>query len=137
MLGFRMNEELLYNKIFPEPMSGCWLWTGALNYNGYGTYSWAEEDGRHTYLAHRLVYIIERGPIPDGLQLDHLCRLRCCVNPDHLEPVTSGENARRGVAWRKRFGIPRHRLEKDNPRKKSYEKRRKALSKIRKKHYQQ
>lgn len=50
-------------------------------------------------LAHRVAYEIHVGPIPDGLEIDHLCRVRCCVNPDHLEPVTHRENMRRSPSW--------------------------------------
>lgn len=67
---------------------GCWLWTSATNPKGYGGY-WL--DGRNQ-AAHRLAYIDTVGPIPDGLQLDHLCRNHACVSPAHLEPVTSAEN---------------------------------------------
>lgn len=72
-----------------DKSSECWLWTG-LQHKGYGRYS----DG----LAHRVSYEIHRGPIPDGLELDHLCRTPLCVNPDHLEPVTRAENMRRRAA---------------------------------------
>lgn len=69
--------------------SGCWIWDGAIAAEtGYGTCQ--------KKMAHRVVYEREVGPIPDGLVLDHLCRVRACVNPSHLEPVTIGENARRG-----------------------------------------
>lgn len=76
----------------PEPNSGCWLWSGATT-GEYGTL-WA--NGRY-YGAHRLAYEMFIGPIPDGLHIDHLCRVRYCVNPDHLEPVTMRENNLRGV----------------------------------------
>lgn len=82
-------------RIFPEPNSGCWLWSGPLFNTGYGAILHAAKNGQ---LAHRVVYERERGPIPTGLQIDHLCRVRCCVNPDHLEPVTQQENIRRGLA---------------------------------------
>jgi hypothetical protein len=76
---------------FPEPNSGCWLWTGNALPSGYGTV-WADRTNR---LAHRVSYKYHVGPIPAGMELDHLCRTRCCVNPAHLEPVTRAENARR------------------------------------------
>lgn len=73
-------------------VGGCWQWRGATTW-GYGT-AWAE--GR-TRRAHRLAYELLIGPIPDGLDLDHLCRNRACVNPTHLEPVTRRVNLLRGV----------------------------------------
>jgi hypothetical protein len=76
-------------KVNKQGLNGCWLWTGALNAQGYGKYG----EG----LAHRTAFILSVGSIPDGLQLDHLCRVRNCVNPDHLEPVTHLENVRRGL----------------------------------------
>ena len=71
----------------------CWEWTAGRFSLGYGAY---ELDGK-TRLAHRVVYEALVGPIPEGRQLDHLCRVRHCVNPDHLEPVTPRENTVRGV----------------------------------------
>jgi hypothetical protein len=70
---------------------GCWLWTNSLTEDGYGRF-WPD---RTRVLAHRFAYELIVGPIPEGLQLDHLCRVRRCVNPAHLEPVTAAENARR------------------------------------------
>ena len=71
----------------------CWLWRAALNGNGYGNFAIAP----HQFVgAHRFAYQALVGPIPDGLQLDHLCRNPGCVNPAHLEPVTHLENMRRG-----------------------------------------
>lgn len=73
---------------------GCWLWTGALTIDGYGSVYFSPE--KKGLMAHRVVYELLRGPIPDGLQIDHLCRNTRCVNPDHLEPVTQRVNVRRG-----------------------------------------
>jgi hypothetical protein len=73
---------------------GCWLWTGYRLHNGYGSLM---ANGKKNTLAHRFAYELLVGPIPDGLTLDHLCRVRNCVNPAHLEPCTMAENALRGV----------------------------------------
>ncbi len=67
----------------------CWIWTAARMREGYGRFD--------QVLAHRLAYELVIGKIPDGLQLDHLCRNRACVNPAHLEPVSCRENVLRGV----------------------------------------
>lgn len=74
-----------------EVQTGCWIWIGAVDRYGYGRI----HHGKH---AHRVFYEQRVGPIPDGLQLDHLCRATLCVNPDHLEPVTAAENQRRRYA---------------------------------------
>jgi hypothetical protein len=72
--------------------SGCWLWTGPIAAEGYGWYNRDAISGP----AHRFSYEQTVGPIPGGLQLDHLCRVRHCVNPEHLEPVTQRVNVLRG-----------------------------------------
>lgn len=69
----------------------CLRWTGLIRANGYGKIS---VQGRLVYV-HRLAYEVAKGPIPDGLEIDHLCRVRDCINPDHLEAVTHAENVRR------------------------------------------
>jgi len=92
------------DKVSPEPNSGCWLWLGGVIKGGYARI------GRE--YAHRFSYEHFRGPIPEGLHIDHLCRVRSCVNPYHLEPVTQRENSRRGMAGKYprgancRFGHP-------------------------------
>jgi hypothetical protein len=87
--------DRFWEKVFPEPNSGCWLWCGALTKAGYGKISLGYREGKEVY-AHRLSYETHYGPIPDGLVIDHLCRVTCCVNPQHLEPVTHKVNVRRG-----------------------------------------
>ena len=71
----------------------CWLWEGALTDKGRGT---TGIGGGITRPAHRVAYELMIGPIPEGLEIDHLCRVPRCVNPSHLEPVTHAENIRRG-----------------------------------------
>ncbi len=71
---------------------GCWVWPGAHTSTGYGQ---IKVDGRMA-LAHRVAYEMLVGSVPTGLVLDHICRVRACCNPDHLEPVTQAENVRRG-----------------------------------------
>ncbi|MEO7118432.1 MAG: HNH endonuclease signature motif containing protein, partial [Candidatus Limnocylindrales bacterium] len=85
-----------WRKVTPVAQQGwiCLVWTGSLA-NGYGRF-WLK--GR-LVPAHRLAWEMANGPIPSGMQLDHLCRMRSCVRPDHLEPVTQRENLRRGVGW--------------------------------------
>ena len=86
---------------------GCWHWTACIKFDGYGRVRW---DG-HQPVAHRVVYMLLVGPIGEGLHLDHLCRVRHCVNPEHLEPVTPLENVRRSSAadyWRSKTHCPRN-----------------------------
>jgi len=79
----------------PEPNSGCWLWAGQIDRKGYGIV-WVSERATNMK-AHRVIYERHVGPIAVGLQLDHTCRNRACVNPDHLEPVTNAVNQQRGA----------------------------------------
>lgn len=75
--------------------SSCWMWIGTLGNHGYGVIGKGRRD-EPVLLAHRLSYETYVGPIPDGMQLDHLCRNRRCVNPAHLQPVTRRINILRG-----------------------------------------
>ena len=98
-----LERFMLY--VHAEPNTGCWLWAGADDgRHGYGRF---RHHGLGTPQAHRVSYILHKGPVPDGLTLDHKCRQRACVNPDHLEPVTRIENIRRG-AYRKGLALGGH-----------------------------
>ena len=77
-----------------EKAEACWLWLGARTSSGYGNF-WTRATGN--IVAHRYAYESLVGPVPADMMLDHLCRVRHCVNPAHLEPVTNRENLRRGV----------------------------------------
>lgn len=90
---FLSPEDRFMGYVSPEPLTGCWLWTGGVVSGGYGKFF----SDNHTTLAHRWAYEHFKGIIPNTLQLDHKCRVRCCVNPDHLEPVTARENLLRGI----------------------------------------
>lgn len=74
---------------------GCWVWMGRINRDGYGHV----RVGKKTALAHRAVFEMAAGPVARGLELDHLCRHRCCVNPLHMEAVTHRENVMRGDGY--------------------------------------
>lgn len=86
--------ERIEEKISREPMSGCWIWTGALSGGGYAQAG----INRKTVYVHRLAYEAFRGCVPAGQTIDHLCRVRCCVNPWHMEAVSPRENVLRGVS---------------------------------------
>ena len=83
-------EARVFAKV-TEGENGCWEWRG----RGANTYGTAFQDGGKAWLPHRWSYTYLRADIPEGLELDHLCRNRVCVNPWHLEPVTRSENAKR------------------------------------------
>ena len=76
--------------------SGCWEWAGYVDQLGYGRVCRVVDGFQRVYSAHRIAYEGAHGPISAGLVLDHLCRNRRCVNPDHLEPVTQATNIARG-----------------------------------------
>ena len=75
---------------------GCWLWTGTLNWAGYGRFVPSGTPGDKAEMAHRVAYELLVGPVPEGTELDHLCRVRNCVRTDHLEAVPHKVNIDRG-----------------------------------------
>lgn len=85
--------------------NGCWRWQRSLNANGYGRIGFY---ARGPQYAHRVSYETFVGPIPEGLAIDHLCRVRDCVNPEHLEPVTNRENLLRGIGFAARYAATTH-----------------------------
>lgn len=91
--GFKNTMPQILAQI--EKTSNCWIWKGSTNGDGYGQTCWKGK----TLGAYRLMYELSKGKMPRDKCLDHLCRNRLCVNPDHLEPVTNKENILRG------FGI--------------------------------
>ncbi len=104
MLTYPTSSELLaqyplfWSKVdFPSDSDSCWLWRGGCNPKGYGLYTFIPKG--KTRGVHRIAYELLVGPIPEGLEIDHLCRTRNCVYPKHLEPVTHKENTNRGDSF--------------------------------------
>ena len=93
LTGHHRRRPVRYFKFWLGHTSDCWVWLGARNAKGYGLIARRRSGSS---LAHRVYYEKARGAIPAGMQIDHLCRLPVCVNPDHLEPVTPGQNVQRG-----------------------------------------
>ena len=88
---------------FVRKTETCWIWRGALSDVGYGRFNTGVDGGRRAMYSHRYAWELAHGQIPDGFVLDHLCGVRSCCNPDHLEMVTMNENARRGARHRQAF----------------------------------
>ena len=86
-----------WGKVTGDDFTTCWEWTAYRDQNGYGRFNIGGRAGS-THMAHRVAYELLIGPVPNGLELDHLCRNRACVNPWHLDPVTHLVNSRRGIA---------------------------------------
>ena len=98
-MTFRFGDDRLPKRFWSKVSvgeDGCWLWTASLNGRGYGQYM-IRPSPKPTS-AHRTAYLALVGPIPTGMELDHLCRVPSCCNPAHLEAVTHSENVRRGIS---------------------------------------
>lgn len=100
----KSTEERFWEKVnkdgpiseFAPHLGQCWIWTGAISM-GYGNFGLGRR-GSGTIRSHRFAYELMIGSIPDGMHIDHLCRVRSCVNPSHLEMVTQKENTNRGFS---------------------------------------
>jgi len=88
-------DKRFWSKV--KKTEGCWEWLSRINRDGYGAF----RVNKQVRSAHRVAYELLIGPIPEELTLDHLCRNRACVNPSHLEPVSRGDNIRRGATARR------------------------------------
>lgn len=82
--------------VMPDPNTGCHIWCGCTYGGGYGWFAVDKKNGSKP--AHRVAYFIERGEIPDGFELHHVCENKLCVNPQHLKPLTKAEHTRIGPA---------------------------------------
>ena len=94
------DREYIENRSIPEPNSGCWLWMGCVHKDGYAKISSGQN-------AHRVSYSLFVCEAPKGMDIDHKCKNRSCVNPDHLEAVTHKENVRRRDLNRTRDALGR------------------------------
>lgn len=113
-------SERLLRRVAVNAVTACWEWTGYKINDGYGRLY--DSATKKKQLAHRLAYEELLGPVPAGLQLDHLCRNRACINPAHLEPVTHWENTRRSpihfaaICARKTHCVHGHEFTPENTR---------------------
>jgi hypothetical protein len=116
-----IDQQYILDLITKDETTGCWLWTRPLKPNGYGSAYLPTNGWRltKTVYAHRLAYELFVGAIPDGKQLDHLCRVRHCVNPAHLEPVMAKQNQQRGKRAQQTHCLRGHLLSGSNLRMKS------------------
>lgn len=88
--------DRLLSRVTVDPNSNCWRWNGSVTHGGYGRIKVTTSQAAYV---HRVTYEALVGPIPCGMELDHLCRVRSCVNPEHLEPVTRTVNNQRAHSY--------------------------------------
>lgn len=102
-----IKERILNSKTIDE--NGCWIWQKRISSTGYGQIWVTTSFGKGSVLgAHRVSYRVFKGDIDEGLQIDHLCKVRSCINPDHLEAVTAQENVHRSDANYKKLKAKTH-----------------------------
>lgn len=100
---YTKNSEMKKRKHHMNISIGnCWIWAGKVSPKGYGIYQILIDKQWVSHPAHKLLYENLIGPVPKGKVLDHLCRVRQCINPEHLEIVTNAENIRRGISHQAR-----------------------------------
>lgn len=96
--------------------AGCWISRYSTGSHGYSQIGWQAGGKTITRLGHRVAYEFHNGPIPDGLTVDHICRQRRCINPDHLQLLTNEENGRRNGNWAKTHCVRGHAFTDENTR---------------------
>ena len=97
-MNIAIKDKKFVNRFWSKinKTKSCWIWLGNKNKQGYGDIQWSKDGIKKHIRAHRLSYTLLKGVIPNNLQIDHLCKNTTCVNPEHLEIVTSRENTLRG-----------------------------------------
>jgi len=102
------EQERFWSKV--DKTETCWLWTGAKDQGGYGKFGAYDGKGHRSRMrgAHRVAWEWANGPVPEGLVLDHLCRVRACCRPDHLRVTTHAENILSGTGWSARNVVKTH-----------------------------
>ena len=104
MEGLSSMVKSIESRTFHEPNTGCWLYTGDSVKGGYGRVQYFGKK----YLTHRVVYVANKGEIPYGKTIDHICNQPCCVNPQHLKAVTHKENTLRGSSPSSKNAVKTH-----------------------------
>ena len=101
-VDFSTLPERFRDKVYPNIFTGCWIWFAGQDKDSYGKFTYGLNRDKKTWRAHRFCWQFFHGPIPEGLELDHVvCKQPLCVNPAHLEIVTREENIRRGNCWKR------------------------------------
>jgi len=97
-LKYKTPSMRFYERVEMIPEAGCWIWLGSYSGSGYGAFSLTIGPYKSLTEAHRASYWMFKGPIPKGMHIDHLCKVKQCVNPYHLDCVTPRENIMRSCS---------------------------------------